>query len=618
VAIIKCSNCNHTMIRKKDYFECPICHQIKDVGESVDVKKENYKDDLIKIIKENVTNEVLLNNSINKVLSEKSTDKLALLIISYIERNIRPDSFQQNIFDFFSSEEEEPNYEIILKYLIDNSEYKFLINIEDCIINNPKLSGYIDSIYEKKKLIEEEIEKTSLINADVFVCYSSNDSSEAIKIVDTIENAGITCWYAGRNMPKNHPTNYDYKKNIDAAISKCKIFLVIASKNSMYSSDVQWEIDKAIEYNCGNRVEYLISSLKHTPRFRDFFDGLQWIDATENDETDILIERLNYLLSRKNVEEAYEEIVDSHEAPNNDDATKGEDDLVEGSYQDESEKVDDYIYNNQDDVNYQEETENDDNDANIEQEQNIVNQKELGINAYFDNDYEEAITRFSNCEIDSEINYYLANIYNDSTRSTFDLDKAYDAVMNSQDSRIADVSNEIGKKYYIGSFNTINADRAFECFIKAANMGNDKALYNVAICYNRGKGVSKDIDKAFEYYKKSADAGNVKAMCEYGEECLNESSNMYNTTIGMNYLSKAANLGSPEAQFGLGICYYNGIGVPVDYSLSIEWLDKAIQNGSKAAKEYKSTHFNDDMDYDNENCALELDDLDDLDIFKNN
>ena len=65
----------------------------------------------------------------------------------------------------------------------------------------------------------------------------------------------------------------------------------------MYQSDVQWEIDKAVEYNIDKRVEYVISSLKHTPKFRDFFDGLQWIDAIEEDNSNILIERLNYLLS---------------------------------------------------------------------------------------------------------------------------------------------------------------------------------------------------------------------------------------------------------------------------------------------------------------------------------
>ena len=41
-----------------------------------------------------------------------------------------------------------------------------------------------------------------------------------------------------------------------------------------------------------------------------------------------------------------------------------------------------------------------------------------------------------------------------------------------------------------------------------------------------------------------------------------------------------------QAQFGLGICYYDGIGVPKDYSKAVEWFEKAAIQGNAEAQDY--------------------------------
>ncbi len=47
---------------------------------------------------------------------------------------------------------------------------------------------------------------------------------------------------------------------------------------------------------------------------------------------------------------------------------------------------------------------------------------------------------------------------------------------------------------------------------KAAEQGDDKALYNLGNCYFFGKGKQVDMDKAYQLYKKSAEKGNILAM----------------------------------------------------------------------------------------------------------
>ena len=47
----------------------------------------------------------------------------------------------------------------------------------------------------------------------------------------------------------------------------------------------------------------------------------------------------------------------------------------------------------------------------------------------------------------------------------------------------------------------------------------------------------------------------------------------------VKWLRKAADLGEPNAQYNLGICYYNGQGVKQDFEEAVKWLKKAAGQG---------------------------------------
>lgn len=92
-----------------------------------------------------------------------------------------------------------------------------------------------------------------------------------------------------------------------------------------------------------------------------------------------------------------------------------------------------------------------------------------------------------------------------------------------------------------------SADR-YSKNIEAAKMGNPKAQYNIAQCYEDGIGISKNLLLAAYWYQKAAE---------------------------QNYA---------PGQNGLGGCYFKGKGVPVDYEKAAYWFNKAASNGSAAGE----------------------------------
>ncbi len=88
------------------------------------------------------------------------------------------------------------------------------------------------------------IENEELISHDfdVFVSYSSKDKVIADAVVTGIEQAGIRCWYA----PRDVEPGADWADSITKAIHQCKIMVLVFSKHANRSQRVIDEINYAI------------------------------------------------------------------------------------------------------------------------------------------------------------------------------------------------------------------------------------------------------------------------------------------------------------------------------------------------------------------------------------
>ncbi|RIB29345.1 hypothetical protein C2G38_2155598 [Gigaspora rosea] len=95
--------------------------------------------------------------------------------------------------------------------------------------------------------------------------------------------------------------------------------------------------------------------------------------------------------------------------------------------------------------------------------------------------------------------------------------------------------------FYYGKWVEKNEYKAFVCYQKSAEMGDDRGTYNVGHCYRYGIGVERDEHKAFIYYHKSAEMGYT----------------------GGTYM--------------VGYCYLNGMGVEKDEYKSFIYYRKSAE-----------------------------------------
>ena len=77
---------------------------------------------------------------------------------------------------------------------------------------------------------------------DVFISYKSEEYEEALWVRETLEINGISCWMA----PASIPGGSNYAEQIPVAIHACKVFVLILSSRSQASRWVKRELDQAI------------------------------------------------------------------------------------------------------------------------------------------------------------------------------------------------------------------------------------------------------------------------------------------------------------------------------------------------------------------------------------
>ena len=89
-----------------------------------------------------------------------------------------------------------------------------------------------------------------------------------------------------------------------------------------------------------------------------------------------------------------------------------------------------------------------------------------------------------------------------------DLDQAFLECLDAVTSEVPASLNLIGCLYMSGHGIFVNQELGFLCFEHAAELGDGKALYNLALCYAKGVGVDEpDINQAAQLMQKSARAG---------------------------------------------------------------------------------------------------------------
>lgn len=118
--------------------------------------------------------------------------------------------------------------------------------------------------------------------------------------------------------------------------------------------------------------------------------------------------------------------------------------------------------------------------------------------------------------------------------------------------------NEVGTWYYEGKHVKQDYKEAYDWWSKSALQQNTRAIANLGMCYQFGRGVEKDSVDAIRLYEKSIKDGNM-ALFQQRE--------------------KNANKNAFDAML-IGNCYENGVGVTKDFAKASKYYGFAASKGS--------------------------------------
>lgn len=113
------------------------------------------------------------------------------------------------------------------------------------------------------------------MNDYVFISYSSKDDSFVRKIVKLLNDMHVEYWKA----PEKIPPGSSYAKEINRAIEKCSLFLLLFSDNSQNSIWVEKELDCALSYR-KVIIPYNIDGTVLNDAFKFYLNNVQMIFHT--------------------------------------------------------------------------------------------------------------------------------------------------------------------------------------------------------------------------------------------------------------------------------------------------------------------------------------------------
>ena len=210
-------------------------------------------------------------------------------------------------------------------------------------------------------------------------------------------------------------------------------------------------------------------------------------------------------------------------------------------------------------------------------------------NSWFDTNYKDkdinTIKKLAECG-DSDAQIELANRYDEGEGVP---QSDYMAVKWITKAATLDNSQGqllLGFCYMEGNVVKKDEYNAFKWFYKSAGQGNAVGQYMLSICYEEGTGTPINESEALKWLTMAAEQNYSVAQCELGlyyEE-------LQDYHLAVDWYSKAVNQGNRDAQYALGLCYYNGKGVRIDYDRAFKLIKQAAAQGNEEAIKFAKEH----------------------------
>jgi hypothetical protein len=109
---------------------------------------------------------------------------------------------------------------------------------------------------------------------DAFVSYSKDDKETVDAISKALEESGLSCWYA----PRDVPVGADWDASIVEALSTSRVMILVWSSHSDQSKQVKREVALALDELGVTVIPFRIESIAAS-KLRYYLSGIQWLDA---------------------------------------------------------------------------------------------------------------------------------------------------------------------------------------------------------------------------------------------------------------------------------------------------------------------------------------------------
>ncbi len=345
ISYIKCPSCGARLIQLDNLeYKCPSCKNQYSKEEAEGSLAANYEKKLREAI---LTTKGEISAMVDDALKEANDEKAAhcrqmlwnsmndefinsakVVSCARALKEYLPDDYFANFCEVANSgndkevnaflnnttKEQMKEYaDIVIEFMIKSARPANLTSISMFIERAYK--GVDTKSYDKYMTqYEDEAENVThglyelTITRDVFLAYSSKDIDRVIELCDYLEEQGITCFMALRNLRHGRGAVDNYEQALKTAIDNCKTVVFVSSTNSRdlkcdaLTKELPYikakDLENAPEYKRDYsqmpfedmipRVEYLIEGYIDNPSAslvegiaKEFFHGLEWCNSKE-------------------------------------------------------------------------------------------------------------------------------------------------------------------------------------------------------------------------------------------------------------------------------------------------------------------------------------------------
>ena len=298
-----CLNCGGSLKQTPEGFACPYCRSIYEIDaeergaamlESLldEEKAESYaraKRVLYKATHAKYPSSEEVLDAARKVLAIEEKDVLAnVYLFSHDADPHRLNAYLPGLTVTHAEAEE------IVRWLLPSLQVRSgpaLLRFVERNFRDEELTKYLNEVEEMVHRLDEGVYEAGLLR-DVFVAYSSADSKEVIHLVDVLEENGLNCFLALRNLRHGQGAADNYLRLIKEAMAACRVFLFLSTPNSLSATcdAIRVEIPhliKALPEKA--RFQYVLSECDRVPllvarTLKDAFPE----DAVIRDEEELL------------------------------------------------------------------------------------------------------------------------------------------------------------------------------------------------------------------------------------------------------------------------------------------------------------------------------------------